>query len=457
MRTVGRVIALLAVGCVVAPAAWADPGGGGGGRGASASAHGAAAGVGGGPGTGSLMGRGTINRTDATAKSRGASQSARAMVTGPVALGARERRSYARALVREHADLLAFDPRDQLIVRNQIVALPSGVAALQQAAASGFRIVQDATPEGFDAALVVLEAPPGTSLGRALKRLRKTDPQGIYDFNHVYFESGTPALDAAAATVQSRGAARTAVRIGLVDAGLAPGHPALQGLEVRRHGCDGRIVPSTHGTAVASLMRATLAASDDSPVQLYAADVYCGQATGGAVTSLVTALGWLVQQDVPVINVSLVGPPNALLQRAVQAARDRGVLIVAAVGNDGPSAPPLYPASYPGAVAVTGVDGNARLLLEAGRGTHVDFAAPGADIEAASLPEGFAPVRGTSFAAPVVAASLARLLERPDPLLAGQAIATLARSAQDLGAQGYDPKYGYGCVGCPPRQAQAER
>ena len=80
---------------------------------------------------------------------------------------------------------------------------------------------------------------------------------------------------------------------------------------------------------------------------------------------------------------------------------------MAAVGNDGPAAPPQYPASYPGVIAVTGVDSGDRALREAGRATHLDFAAPGADLVAALPGKGFTPVRGTSFAAPFVAARLA--------------------------------------------------
>ena len=56
------------------------------------------------------------------------------------------------------------------------------------------------------------------------------------------------------------------------------------------------------------------------------------------------------------INVSLVGPRNALLERVVASLVSRGHLIVAAVGNDGPAAPPLYPAAYDGVVGVTAVD-----------------------------------------------------------------------------------------------------
>src|SRR3546814_3360538 len=79
------------------------------------------------------------------------------------------------------------------------------------------------------------------------------------------------------------------------------------------------------------------------------------------------------------------------------------MLIVAAVGNDGPAAPPAYPASYRGVFAVTGVDTKGRALPEAGRALHVDFAAPGEAVLAATGVAGTDRMRGTSFAAPLVA------------------------------------------------------
>ena len=59
---------------------------------------------------------------------------------------------------------------------------------------------------------------------------------------------------------------------------------------------------------------------------------------------------------------------------------DNGFVIVAAVGNDGPAAPPLYPASYARVVGVTAVDAHRRVLIEAARGPQVMFASPGADM-----------------------------------------------------------------------------
>jgi subtilisin family serine protease len=178
------------------------------------------------------------------------------------------------------------------------------------------------------------------------------------------------------------------------------------------------------------------------------ADVYGPTPTGGSAEAVARALAWLAQSNTPVVNVSLVGPPNLLLDAAVRALVARGVLVVAAVGNDGPAAPPLYPAAYPGVIAVTGVDRANRVLPEAGRGTHVDFAAPGADMAAAGLDGGFVKVRGTSFAAPIVAGRLAVLRGRGS---GAQAVEALGREAIDLGAPGADPIYGRGLVGADLR------
>jgi len=136
------------------------------------------------------------------------------------------------------------------------------------------------------------------------------------------------------------------------------------------------------------------------------ADVYGGSEAAGSASVIVKALAWLASKRPQVINISLVGPPNKILERAIAAVQARGIKIVAAVGNDGPAAPPQYPASYPGVVSVTAVDAHGRAIPEAGKPVHLDFAAPGADMAAALPGQGFARVRGTSFASPLVAARL---------------------------------------------------
>jgi subtilisin family serine protease len=175
---------------------------------------------------------------------------------------------------------------------------------------------------------------------------------------------------------------------------------------------------------------------------LLVADIYGGDPGGGSSTALAQALAWMVDQDVTVVNVSLVGPRNGLVERAVSRAQARGVTVVAAVGNEGPATPPLYPAAYAGVVGVTAVGVRNQALPEAARGAHVDFAAPGADMAAAAGGGGWTAVRGTSFAAPIVAG-----------LLAARGEAGLVDQATDLGAPGRDPVYGSGLVGTGSRVA----
>jgi subtilisin family serine protease len=85
----------------------------------------------------------------------------------------------------------------------------------------------------------------------------------------------------------------------------------------------------------------------------------------------------------------------------------------------------------------------------------VKFAAPGADIAAAKVGGGYLRVRGTSFAAPIVAGLLALDLHAPDGSAASEAVAALARSARDVGSPRLDPAYGYGVVGVDLRHQPA--
>jgi subtilisin family serine protease len=380
---------------------------------------------------------------------------------------------HVRDLIRTHRREVEADPNGAPILRGEVVAFSPTDAALERARAAGFNVVRERVLDGLDARLVVLQAPRGMSTRRALTRLRGLDPEGAYDFNHLYMDSGvvgramgerlaagTPGVGAGdrgdaparADTTGQVGApahSDAAVSIGLVDGGVDTTHAVFRDIVIHQHGCSGTPVPAAHGTAVASLMigRSPQFHGAAPGSELYSADVYCGLATGGAVDAVADALAWLVRERVPVINVSLVGPPNIMLENVVRMVIAHGHVIVAAVGNDGPAAPPLYPASYPDVVGVTAVDAHQRALLEACRGKQVKFSAPGADMSAANPAQSYAVVRGTSFASPIVAGLLAEALSRPDRAAAQRAVSDLAAHAIDLGAPGPDPIYGFGLVG----------
>jgi subtilisin family serine protease len=338
-------------------------------------------------------------------------------------------------LLREHPDVLEADPRGEPVIRAQILAWSPSAAGLEAAHAAGLRVLREERFEELGQSLLVLGVPAGATTAGLLERLRALDPDGHYDFNHVYTGSGTvPVPDASGPSLPSAAAGAVPVadiRVGLVDSGVDSRHPALRGAGIRSWGCNAPH-PDAHGTAVAALMvgrdgrfRGALPGA-----QLYAADIYCANPAGGSAGQIAAALGWLAREQVGVINLSLVGPSNQALERMVAAMVARGHLLVAAVGNDGPAAPPLYPASYPGVVGVTAVDRQGQPLPEAARGPQVQFAAPGNNMVSASLGEpAYRPVRGTSYAAPLVAGLLAPALPRPDRQQARDAVATLARRA----------------------------
>jgi hypothetical protein len=375
-------------------------------------------------------------------------------VAGQVDRLADTRRLRVNELLRTQRANVERDPAGQPILRAEIVSFDPTDAALDRARAAGFQVVRERVLEGLDSRVVVLRAPQGMSTRRALTRLRGLDPQGSYDYNHIYLDSGvaesTPVRVALAGS-DSAAAVETAgsFKVGLVDGGVDVSHPVFRNTVIHQYGCDGKSVPTAHGTSVASLLvgKADPFSGAAPGAELFAADVYCGLGTGGAADAVVDAIAWIARQHVAVINVSLVGPKNVLLENVVRLVIARGHIIVAAVGNDGPAAPPLYPASYPDVVGVTGVDAHRRVLVEACRGKQVKFAAPGADMAAAELSPTFAVVRGTSFAAPIVAGLLAASLHAPDREAAAKAIQTLASQAIDLGSRGVDKIYGEGLVG----------
>ncbi|SEK60842.1 Serine protease, subtilisin family [Pseudoxanthomonas sp. GM95] len=344
--------------------------------------------------------------------------------------------------LRAHRDVLDTDANDNVVVRGEVVAVAPSAEALQHARDAGFSAGPSQPLEGLGLETVSLRAPAGLSTRQAVDKLRALDPGGSYDYDHLY--SGGGAGAATQATSSSKTSTSTGGwRVGLVDSGVDASHPALRGARVQRWGCDDAPHPDLHGTAVASLLVGD-GQHAQSGTQLLAADVYCGAPTGGNALGLAKALAWMAQQQVQVVNVSLVGPDNALLKQAIAAASARGMVIVAAVGNDGPAAPPLFPAAYPNVIGVTGVDPRDRVLPEAGRGPQVDLAALGIDVQVAAPGGKFQKVRGTSFAAPRVAALAAQAFtdgQDTDALLA-----SLSAQAVDLGKPGVDIIYGRGLV-----------
>ena len=355
----------------------------------------------------------------------------------PLVPGALEpvRRVRVKALLRDERLRVDVDVRGEPVLRGEFLAMAPDAATLAAVRAAGF-VVASRSDAAQDLGLevVVLRDTRGRGARAAMRALQKAAPQGTFAHQHLYLTAGTTAAGAAPPADAPR------LRVGLIDSGVAAGHPALSGMQVHRHGCanvpaSAKATANTHGTGVAVRL------AGHARGELYAADLWCGDTVGRATLGLVEALAWMARERVPVVNISLVGPDNPVLARAVAALVARGHVLVAAVGNDGPAAPPLYPAAYPGVIGVSGVDAKLRVLPESGSGTQVDFSAVGV------VGNGRNAARGTSFAAPVVARAAAQRMAAPAPDAAAKVQAALAAQARDLGAPGRDPRYGEGLVG----------
>lgn len=334
------------------------------------------------------------------------------------------RKTRLENLVRANPQALELTREGYPARRGEILVFDPTPLALEGLKAAGFRVLGTENIDGLDVTSTRLAVPGGAKLRELDAIIGRVAPGVEWTPDHLYEQSGRGGAAVAGAT-----SAPINTRIGVID-----GAPATSLAVAASKGfAKGAPVASDHGSAVVSLLKRAGARN------IAVADVYGSDPAGGSATAIARGLGWLVASGAKVVTVSLVGPNNALLSRAIASASAKGVVVVAAVGNDGPAAPPAYPASYPSVVAVTGVDGRNRALIEAGRALHLDYAAPGADIVGVDARGRAKKLRGTSFAVPLVAARIAA---------AGGTSwrAKVDGEARDLGKKGHDDTYGRGLV-----------
>jgi hypothetical protein len=312
-------------------------------------------------------------------------------------------------LIKQNRGELDRDNSGNPVRRDRLVAVDPDSAGLAAAARAGFRVIASGLDPQLGLGLVTFAVPTRVNPREALDTLRRAAPSLDLDYDHIYEPAGGALAPTTAALAMGfAGFSTPGARIAMIDGGVGA-HPSMARASVEQKGFAGAAVATGHGTAVASLLVGDQGAFRGAArgANLFVGDIYGGNAAAGSASTIVSALAWAAAKRPSIITISLVGPPNRAIERTVAILRARGIKIVAAVGNDGPAAPPQYPASYDGVVAVTGVDAKGRALIEAGRARHLDFAAPGAELAAALPGRGYAVVRGTSFAAPLAAARLA--------------------------------------------------
>jgi subtilisin family serine protease len=240
------------------------------------------------------------------------------------------------------------------------------------------------------------------------------------------------------------------VLVALIDSGVDSRHPDLNGAVAG--GFDtfgGDLVPHRHGTAMASAIAAHGRLMGVAPAaRILAVRAFESESGGarGTTTRVLDGLQWTADSAARVVNMSFTGPPDPGLHKMIAAARQKGMVLVAAAGNDGPRAAPDYPAAYPEVIAVTATDIDDRVLNVANHGAYVSVAAPGVEIFVAAPQGGYGFTTGTSVATAHVSGLAALLLERNPSLTPAAVQAILMETAKDLGPKGRDDEYGAGLV-----------
>lgn len=250
------------------------------------------------------------------------------------------------------------------------------------------------------------------------------------------------------------------VTVGFVDSGVNRSHEDLEaadisGVNFHSDGLGFDQDTYGHGTFAAGIVAAQtdngLGLAGLAPgVTLRAYRVFDRKTA--SVLSVAKAITQAVSDGCQILNLSLgMATSSKTLQEAVSQALEAGVIVVAAVGNNGTDAL-QYPAAYPGVIGVGSVDRDLTVSSFSQRNESVDFTAPGGGVAGLDneTTDGYcldldSPAnRGTSYAAPVITALAALALDYDASISPEGIFALLKASAIDLGETGYDASYGFG-------------
>lgn len=336
------------------------------------------------------------------------------------------------------------------VEREWLIMLDKSELALLQAVQA--EVIEQTLFAELDMALVRFRVPAGLDSSAALKQHLPSHLHEQLDRNHIYGAQAAKQTSASDAALQLLPVCDGAVKIGMVDTAINTAHPAFANSQIIERDFLGEkfAAPRAHGTAVAGLLvgRGESLQPLLPGAQLYAASVFYPRnhyAQGATMMDLVRALNWLTGENVSAINMSLAGPDNHILRSVIIRVAQQGIAIIAAAGNEGPAAPPMYPAAYAEVIAVTAVDREARIYRWANRGDYIDFSALGVSVTTARSDGGLGRETGTSMAAPLVSALVACELAKQKNTTS-QLIETLTANVIDLGALGRDPVFGIGLL-----------
>lgn len=346
-------------------------------------------------------------------------------------------------------------------VPDEVVVANLGDDARSDIRLLGFVVLDEQQLESLGLTITRLRVPRQMTAPSARTLLASRYPDVLVDVNALYRTQGQLSLPAPDYPSQLIGWGRAPddcgqdVRIGVLDTAVDTATPGLSGAHIVQRSflpADAKAAPTEHGTAIASILVGRHAGGSAGLLPgagLQVASVFGADSDGVPMADVVALLGgldWLVGSGAKVINMSFAGDANAVVAVALRRVTGGRAIVVAAVGNEGPTAPPAFPASEPGVIGVTAVDNHQESYTGANRGAGVDFAAPGVRIWTPGPTATGSYHTGTSFAAPFVTAAFASRLGAGTRIDAARIADGLAATAVDLGQPGEDPVFGRGLI-----------
>ena len=331
---------------------------------------------------------------------------------------------------------------------------PARVSRVLDAVAADFHLkpVEGWPMRSLGVHCAVFEVEPGTSVDTVIASLdadervesaqrmqqfevQESGERGAWDDPYLSLQRS---LEDSRITRAHRWSTGRGIRIAIIDTGIDVKHPDLRGqtIEARNFISAGAGAPDRHGTAVAGVI-ASVAGNQRGIVgvapgaRLLALQACAQRSADGRGTctsfSLARALDHAITEDSDVLNLSLGGPQDALLERLLGKAIERNIVVVAARGDDRSKA--LFPANLQGVIAVAGP----AMPAEVGR-----LAAPGLEVLTLVPPDGYDFLSGSSIAAAHVSGIVALLLERDPALHASDIESLLVRTSRPVGRGGAD-------------------
>ena len=163
---------------------------------------------------------------------------------------------------------------------------------------------------------------------------------------------------------------------------------------------------SGHGTSVAGVLAAkgidgSTLNGINSNVDIYSAKIL-DEENKAPISRVIAGIYWAIDNNVNIISISFgTKEYSKALELAVKEAIDKGILVVAAAGNDNTTVVE-YPAAFNEVLAVGGIDSNGNISSQSSKGKEIDVYAPGEKVVSLGSFDGEVIVSGTSIAVPHV-------------------------------------------------------